>query len=295
METIKNIQAIAAFDKVSKLQSFSLAAKELGVSKAHISKLIQKLEDQLGQRLLNRSTRTVKLTHAGEVFYQTCSVSLLNIANAQKDLMQKSDTPQGKLKISLAGAFAEDYISPFIAGFIKRYPRVHVELHFEEKIVDLVKESYDIAIRVGRLKDSALIAKQIAKRKEYICASPAFIKHYGSPVHPEDLKKFNCICAKDSWNLVINGKEQSIPITTNFKSNNGRSILNATLADLGLCLLPGVYVKKYIESGQLISILENYTPNEIPIWAITPSKNNMSPSVKAFLAEITHQFDNIVF
>jgi DNA-binding transcriptional LysR family regulator len=295
MKTIKNLQSIAAFEKVAKLQSFSLAAKELEVSKAYISSLIQNLENQLGHRLFNRSTRAVKLTTAGEKLYSACSVSLYNISKAQEEMIENADTPHGKLKISLAGAFAEDYVTPFITDFIKRYPRVNVELHFEEKLVDLVEESYDIAIRVGQLKDSSLIAKRIAKRKEYICATPSFIKLHGQPKHPDDLKNYNCISAKDTWRMTIDGKQTSVPVSTNFKSNNGRSLLKAALADLGLCMLPGVYVKDHIESGRLIPILEKYTPTEIPIWAMTPSKKNMPVSVKFFLAEIENQFNHSLF
>lgn len=295
METIKNLQAIVAFENVAKLQSFSLAAKELGVSKAHVSKLVQQLEDQLGQRLLNRSTRMVKLTHIGEKFYEACAASLTNISKAQEEIIQSADAPHGKLRISLAGAFGEDYVAPFIAQFVKRYPRVQVELSFEEKLVDLVKESYDIAIRVGYLKDSSLIAKRIATRKEYICATPAFLKTHGSPKHPDELKKFNCITPKEQWNLFSEGRIQSFPVNSNFKSNNGRSILKATLADLGICLLPGVYVKPYLDNGQLVSLLENYTTSEIPIWALTPSRKNMPLSVKTFLEEIMHQFDAMIF
>ncbi len=294
METFKNLQAIAAFEKVSSLQSFSLAAKELGVSKAHISKLIQKLEDTLGQRLLNRSTRTVKMTHAGEKFYNSCKVSLFNISKAQEEILQNSESPHGKIKISLAGAFAENYMVPFIANFIKRYPRVQVDLRFEEKVVDLVKESYDIAIRVGELKDSSLIAKQIATRKEYICATPSFLKHFGLPKSPEELKNFNCLTSKDHWNLVFNKKKLQLKVNSNFKSNSGKSILNAALTDLGICMLPKVYVGSYLENGQLISLLEEFTPEEIPIWAITPSKKNMAPNVKTFFDELTNQFNHII-
>lgn len=295
MKTIKNLQGIVAFEKVAKFQSFSQAAQELGVSKAHVSKLVQQLEDQLGQRLLNRSTRTVKLTHTGQKFFDACAASLNNISKAQEDIIQDADSPHGKLKISLAGAFGEDYVAPFLADFIKRYPRVRVELHFEEKIVDLVQESYDLAIRVGRLKDSSLIAKKIASRKEYICATPSYLNLHGAPKHPEDLKKHNCVTPRNAWNLLLDGKPAQVQVNSNFKSNNGRSILKAALADLGLCMLPGVYVKPYLENGQLISVLEAYTPGEIPIWALTPSKKNMPLSVKAFLKEIANQFNSRLF
>lgn len=295
METVKNLQTILAFVQVAGLKSFSAAAKELGVSKAFVSKQVQKLEDELGQRLLNRSTRMVELTHAGGKFYEACSASLYNISKAQEEILQNADSPHGKLKISLAGAFGEDYIAPFLASFIKKYPRIQVELHFEEKLVDLVKESYDIAIRVGTLKDSSLIARKIAIRKEYICATPSYLNLHGIPKTPEDLKAHNCITPKDNWNLFLNEKLVPFRVNSNFKSNNGRSMMKATLADLGICMLPGVYVRPYIESGQLTSLLESFTPKEVPIWALTPSRKNMPLSVKAFLEEVASQFDAKTF
>lgn len=291
METIKNIQAIMAFERVATHQSFSKAAKELAVSKAYLSKLVQALENELGQRLLNRSTRVVKLTHLGQVFYQTCHKSLHTIQSAKEEVLQSATRPKGKLRISLAGAFGEDYIAPFVAQFIKKYPEVNVELSFEEKIVDLVKEGFDLAIRVGHLQDSSLIAKKIATRKEYICATPTFLEENFKPESPQDLKRLNCITALDYWSFNIKGKLHSIQIKSNFKSNNGRALLKGTLSDLGITKLPGVYVKPYLKSGELVSLLEEYMDNEIPIWAITPSKKNMPVSAQVFLQEITHQFN----
>lgn len=288
MKTIKNIQSLVAFENVARLKSFSNAAKELGVSKAHVSKLIQKLEDQLGQRLLNRSTRSVTLTKVGESFYQACTTSFYNILKAQESVLEQSNAPSGKLKISVAGIFGEEYVAPFIRSFLKKYPKIEIELIFEEKLVNLLTGDYDFAIRVGKLNDSSLISKQIASRQEYICASPRYLHLNGTPKKPEDLKYHNCLSPKQSWNILVDKKECSVNISGNLLCNNARVLTQAALDDLGVVYLPGEYVKSYIDEGQLTPLLKSYIPQEVPIWLLTPTKKNMSQGARAFLKEISN-------
>lgn len=287
MKTIKNMQALVAFEHVAKSKSYSNAAKELGVSKAYVSKLVQKLEDELGQRLFNRTTRVVTMTQAGEKFYKACSTSFDHVLKIQSEIQQKSTSPTGKLKISVAGAFGEEFIAPFVFKFLKKYPKLQVELVFEERIIDLIKESYDFAIRIGKLNDSSLISKKISQRKLFICASPEYLALNGTPKQPEHLKSHNCLSSNNNWTLKINNKNQNYNVSGNYKSNNGRSLLKACLDSLGICCLPGEYVKPYLEEGRLVTIMESYVPKEIPIWLLTPTKKNISTSIKVFSQEIT--------
>jgi DNA-binding transcriptional LysR family regulator len=246
METITNFKALVAFEKVGKNGSFSKAAEELGVSKAHVSKLVQQLEDQLNQRLINRSTRVVKLTSNGQRLFKACSSSFYNILKAQDEIQQAEGIPHGNLRISLAGAFGEEYITPFVTTFMKKYPRVNVELVFEERVVDLLQDSYDLAIRIGQLKDSSLIAKRIATRREYICATKEYLNLNGTPKSIDDLKDHNCLGPKKPWRLYDHEKIRNVSVKSNFHSNNGRAILRATLENLGLCYLPDVCTWKNI-------------------------------------------------
>lgn len=287
MKTIKSFKSLVAFEKVAKHKSYSIAAKELNVSKAHISKLIQELEDLLEQRLFNRSTRVVELTQTGQKLYQTCSKSFQEINLIQDEILNKSATPSGRLKISVAGVFGEEYITPFVLDYLKRYPKVQIDLVFEERVVDLFKESYDFAIRVGHLRDSSLIAKKIAVRKEYICATPTYLSLNGLPQTPEDLKNHNCLGLKDSWNFIIAKKKTNIQIKGSYRSNNARTLIQATLSDLGFCYLPKEYVQPYLDNGELISVLEEYLPNETPIWIISPSNKNNSLNAKTFIQELS--------
>lgn len=287
METIKELSSILAFTKVAAARSYSKAAKDLGVSKSHLSKLIQSLEDDIGQKLLNRSTRIVKLTIVGEEFYNISKNAIADLEIAKIKLQETSLSPHGILRISVAGAFGEEYITPISALLLKQYPHLNIELNFNEKFVNLVEENFDIAIRVGNLNDSTLIAKKISTRKEYICASPEYFKLKGRPETPEELKNYECLVGSNSyWEFKNNFG--SIKINGRFKSNNGRAILNATLEGLGISRLPEIYVKKYLDLKQLESVLDQYTSEEVPIWAIYPSKKNQSINVRVFLDAISN-------
>lgn len=293
METIKDLNSILAFNKVSELLSFSKAAKELGVSKAYISKLIQKLEDELGQKLLHRSTRFVKLTLIGEEFYETSKVAIESLEIVKSQLLESAQTPHGLLRISVAGAFGEEYITPIVAKLLKEYPLLKIELIFNEKIVNLVEENFDLAIRVGQLSDSNLLAKKIAHRKEFICGSKEYLHEYGTPKKIEDLKSHNCLLGNtDYWTFNEKNQVNSIKITSRFRSNNGRSLLNAALNGLGLCRLPEIYVKKYIDSGELIPVLENQMMMEIPIWAIYQTRKNQSINIRVFLNALSSSYSS---
>lgn len=287
METIKHIKSLVAFERVAQNKSFSKAAKDLGVSKAHISKLIQKLEDDLEQRLFNRSTRVIHLTPIGHQLFEACSKGFFTIQKAQDEILQRTDSPKGKIKISLAGAFGEETIAPFVMRFLKKYPRVEVELVFEERIINLLNEEYDFAIRVGKLENSSLIAKQIASRKEYICATPRYLELNGYPKNLSDLENHNCLGSSDTWKVIADQKIKNIPIKSNFKSNNGRAILRAALDDIGICYLPDIYVNSYLKAERLIQILPSYTPKEVPIWILMATNKNLPTHMKFFMEEIS--------
>jgi DNA-binding transcriptional LysR family regulator len=287
MKTIKELSAILAFTKVANAQSYSKAAKELKVSKSHLSKLIQSLEDQLGQKLLNRSTRLVKLTLLGEEFYNTAKEAITSLEIAKTQLQDSSLSPHGLLRVSVAGAFGEEYIAPIAADLLKKHPHLSIELNFDEKVVSLVKENYDIAIRVGNLNDSTLIAKKIAQRKEYICATPEYLKIHGHPKHPEELKTHTCLITNnDTWQFK--DKIDSVKVSGTFKSNNARATLNAGLCSLGKFKLPEIYIKKHLDSNKLESLLESFMTQEIPIWAIYPTRKNQSTNLRVFLEAISN-------
>lgn len=286
METIKSLQGIWIFVKISETGSFSAAAKALGVSKSHVSKSIQTLEKELGISLLSRSTKTVQLTSRGESFLKHCKLSLESLEEARRDILNSSETPRGKLRVTLAGNFGEDYVAPVAISVAKKYPELEVELSFDNRIVDIIKEKFDVAIRFGHLQDSSLIAQKIASRREFICASPLYLKKVTLPKRPEDLNTLNCLGEKGSWSFKKKGKVFNVEVKGNFHSNNPRVLLRAALDGLGIVRLPGSYVHGEINSGLLIPLLEDFSDLPTDIWAITPSRKKMNLNADVFVREL---------
>ena len=286
METIKWVQCILTFVKVSELGSFSRAATSLGISKSYVSKTIKSLEDEVGVALLLRSTRSVQLTSTGEEFLRNCRSSLQNLEAAKKELLIPSDKPRGLLRVTLAGVFGENYIAPVLIEMSKKYPDLKIEVHFDTRIVDLIEERFDVGIRIGHLQDSSLFAQKIATRREYVCASPAYIKKHKKPSVPADLKNYNCIGGLGLWNFKEDGKMKSIQVKGNFKTNNPRVVLSAALEGLGVARLPGSYVFEHIKDGSLINLLEDYSEGKKDIWAVTPSKHRLNINASTFINEL---------
>lgn len=292
METMRVISAISVFEKVAKNKSFSAAAIELGVSKAYVSKVVTNLEEEFGERLFIRSTRKVKLTYLGEELLDKCQQPLDQLESIKESLQNHSLTPKGVFKVSVAGAFGEDYITPILFNMAKLYPELKLDISFSSKNVDLLDENVDVAIRVGELKDSNLFARKISSRREYICGTKKFFRDNGEPKSPRELSEFNCLLGVgDSWSFVLKKKVEKVKLNGNLRSDNGRVLLRAALDNIGLVKLPDVYVKEYIENGKLISILDQYLVKEIPIWAITHSKKKNSINLKHFLELLEKHLD----
>ncbi len=284
METMRVISAISVFEKVAKNKSFSAAAVELGVSKAYVSKVVNNLEEEFSERLFIRSTRKVKLTYLGEELLEKCQAPLEQLESIKESLQNHSLTPKGVFKVSVAGAFGEDYIAPILFNMSKLYPDLKLDISFSSKNVDLLDENVDVAIRVGDLKDSNLFARKISSRREHICGTKKFFKVNGEPKSPRELGEYNCLMGVgDSWSFLLKKKVEKVKLSGNIRSDNGRVLLRAALDNIGLVKLPDVYVKDYIESGKLISILDQYLVKDIPIWAVTHSKKKNSINLKHFL------------
>ncbi|WP_041583465.1 LysR substrate-binding domain-containing protein [Bdellovibrio bacteriovorus] len=286
METIRSLQGIIAFVKIADSGSFSAAAQALGVSKSHISKTISLLESDLGVALFVRSTRKVQLTSVGERFLETCRQSLQNLDSAKKEILDLSNTPRGVLRVTLAGIFGEEYIAPVVIDMAKRYPDLKIELDFSSRVVDLIEEKFDVAIRIGHLENSSLLATKIASRVEYVVASKAYLSAAPSLKEPEDLANHNCIGERSSWSFRKRGKSFHIPVKGNFKCNNPRVLQKAALTGLGIARLPGSYAFEDIKKGRLISLLENFSEGRKDIWAVTPIRHKQNINVKIFIQEV---------
>lgn len=289
--SVKHLEAIETFVTVVETGSFSKAADQLSVSKSHVSRQIANLESHLDALLLNRTTRQVTLTDVGQGFYPTCRDLLSSLREAEQAIIDQQHKASGPLKVSAAGQFGEDFIAPAAIQFMARYPQVRVHLDFTNRLVDMVAEGYDLAIRAGTLQDSSLIARRIAQRKLWVCASPSYLTRNGTPNDPHALRNHNCLVGTlDSWRFREDSRHISVRVSGNWRSNNGRALVHAARADLGLVQLPSFYLQPFVSSGELIPVLADFAPTDTGTWAVYPSNRHMSQKVRLFINFLVETF-----
>jgi DNA-binding transcriptional LysR family regulator len=282
---------IDAFIGVVESGGFSAAAKALGVSKAHVSKQVRQLEERLGTRLLHRTTRRQALTEAGEIFYRRCAQLAGELDELAAELGEAQETASGLLRVSVGGAFAERYLAPACAEFMLQHPGIQIELIFDNRIVDLIQENFDLAIRHGPLNKSGLVARQIAPRELHICASPAYLERHGAPARPEDLRHHNCLTgSSDHWLLRGANGVRRIRINGNWHSNNGMALLAAARAGLGLVQLPDFYVEDDLQAGRLQAVLPEQALDDVGVWAVYPHRRHLPAKVRLLVEHLSTAF-----
>ena len=274
-------EGIFEFVAVTETGSFTAAARRLEISTAQVSRQISALENRLNSRLFYRTTRKVSVTEAGQLFYQHCRQLVDGLEEAERALTDLQQTPRGKLKITLPTTYGDRIVAPLLNDFLLQYPELEIECRMTNQQVDLVESGFDLAIRLGRLQDSTLIATQLASRKLYICASPAYLEIHGEPHILEELEHHNCLPGTlEYWRFQEQGRERNIRINGNLKCNSGQALLDAALKGIGLVQLPDYYVESYLEQGKLISLLSNYQPGNEGVWAVYPLNRNLSLKIK---------------
>ena len=285
METMEGLKE---FIYVAENNGFSAAADALKVSKSHISKQINKLEQKLQTLLFNRTTRRIALTDSGRALYERSKHILIELDDIYNEITQTQKEVTGSLKISVAGAFAEDQLSQIFSTFMKSHTKVKIELYFSERLVDLTAEGFDLAIRYGKLMDSSLISKRISTRREFICATPEYFSKYGKPKVPKDLLKHKCLLGNNErWDFLKNKKREVIKVNGPWKSNNGRALSTAAKNSLGIAKLPESYVSEDINSGRLVSILEEFTEDKQDIWLVYPEKKYLPQKVRVLIDHLS--------
>ena len=271
---------IDEFVAVATAGSFAGAAASLGASTSHISRAIVRLETRLDARLFYRTTRHVALTDTGRALLDRCR-ELIRQRDEALDLVTDVGEPQGELRITCSIALGSRFIAPIVAQMTKEFPRLSVNLELSNRIVDLVAEGFDIAIRTGNLADSRLIATRIASRRLYLCASPEYLARAGRPESIEDLAKFDCLLGMaPTWQFEIDGISQAFRPQGRWRCNSGDAVLEAALLGLGICQLPEFYVLPLLANGTLEPLLEEYRPRDEPIWAVYPQRRHLLPKVQ---------------
>ncbi|NWO55781.1 LysR substrate-binding domain-containing protein [Chromohalobacter israelensis] len=275
---------IEAFIEVARLGTFSAAARHLQVSTSHVSRLIGQLESQLGTTLLYRTTRQTRLTDAGALYYRHCRHLFDGFREAEEAIVDFQSRPKGTLRLTCATTFGERYIAPLVNDFQCRHPQLEIDMHFTNRRVELVEEGFDVAIRMGVLRDSSLIARRLCERREYVVGSPAYFERAAPPHSLAELPHHNCLRgSRDSWLFEINGHRREIRVDGRWRANSGPALLDAVLKGLGLAQLPDYYVTPHLARGELVPVLTAYQFTDTAVWAIYPRHRHLSPKVRQFV------------
>ena len=280
---------ISEFVYVAEYESFTRAAKELGISTAQVSRQISALEKRLNIKLLYRTTRKVSLTEEGRIFYQHCRAVLDGLDAAEQAVSNLQSKPQGRVKLTAPVTYGEQQLVPLINDFMVQHRDIEVTAFLSNQKIDLVEGGYDLAIRIGKLSDSTMMAKKLSRRTNFVCAAPAYLDKYGVPITLNELGQHNCLLGtRDYWHFVEAGRERNLPVSGTVQYNSGHSLVDAALKGLGVVQLPDYYVQKYLESGELVSVLDSYREPEESIWAVYPHNRHLSPKIRLlvdYLAE----------
>lgn len=284
-----NWEGVSEFVAVAESTSFTSAAKKLNTSVAQVSRRVSALEQRLAIKLLNRTTRKVTLTEAGHVYFEQCRHLVEGLEHAELAITQMQSSPRGLVKVTAPATYGERHLAPLLNEFIQVYPQINLDLILTNQRLDLIDSGIDVAIRLGRLEDSRLMAKRLANRQLYVCASPEYLDAYGAPHTLSELQHHQCLKGSvEHWRFKQDGKEKSIRVSGRLKCNSGYALYDAALKGLGLVQLPGYYVESELASGQLIEVLANYRDDQEGIWAVYPENRNLSPKVRLlvdYLAE----------
>jgi DNA-binding transcriptional LysR family regulator len=280
--------AIPVFVAVVENDGFSAASRALGISKSAVSKRINQLENHLGVRLLHRTTRKLSLTEAGERYFEHAAQALTAAGQAEDAVTELQGEPQGKLKISSPMSFGRLHVAPLIPIFMKRYPKILIDLVMDDRNIDLVAEGFDLAIRSGDMPASTLIARKLAPLRQVLCASPDYIDRYGMPVTPPELSERNCILFSYSgdaneWTLNKDGKSEAILVSGSYRVNNSEALLVALREGIGIGRLPTFVAGPDLRKGNLVRILESYNIPDHTFYAVFPERQYLPAKVRAFL------------
>jgi DNA-binding transcriptional LysR family regulator len=286
---------MAVFARVVDARSFTGAAAALGLSKSAVSKQVARLEDRLGARLLNRTTRRLSLTEVGAAFYERCARILAEVEDAELAVGRLQDAPRGTLRINAPMSFGQLHLAPAVADFLDGHPDVAVDLTLNDRLVDLIEEGYDLAIRISQLADSSLIARRLVPMRRIVCGSPAYFARHGVPRHPRDLRQHNCLLysylpSVEEWQFVGPDGPVAVRAAGTLKANNGDVLETAMLAGLGVALQPTFIAARDLQAGRLVAVMPDYVNEAASVYAVYPHSRHLSAKVRAFIDFLAARF-----
>ncbi|WGF86829.1 LysR family transcriptional regulator [Marinivivus vitaminiproducens] len=288
--------ALRLFTTVIDTGGFSAAAARLGVTKSAVSRRVAELEDHLGARLLNRTTRRLALTDTGAAFYERAVRILADLDEAEQAASSQHTELRGRLRVAAPVSFGARYLGPALADFLIEHPRLQVDLDLNDRFVDLVEEGHDVAIRIGRLADSSLTARTIAHATCVACASPAYLERHGTPGHPVDLEthaglSYANVTPSQQWRFrAPDGAQFSVKVPPRLCANNGDVLAQAACSHLGVAVLPSFIAGPALADGRLRRLLEPFEMPPIAVQAIYPHSRHLSSKVRLFVDAMKRRF-----
>ncbi len=283
------------FTAVVEAGSFAGAADKLDLSRGMATRYVAQLEAHLGVRLLNRTTRKLSLIEAGSDYCQRASQVLAMIAEAEASAAQESAVPRGTLRVTASVAFGIRQMGGAITEYLQRHPGVEVDLSLNDRIVDVVEEGFDLAVRVAARIDPGLVARKLTRARFALCASPAYLKQHGAPRTPEQLAAHNCMTYAYSslpseWRFSRRGTERTVRVSGNLRGNNGDILVNAAIEGLGVVLQPAFLVFEALRRGQLVRLLPGWDAGELGVFAVYAHRKFLPPKVRSFIDFLAERF-----
>lgn len=286
--------SMTTFVKVVEAGGFAAAARKLDMSPSTVTGHVQALEERLGIRLLNRSTRKLSLTEVGQAYYDRTVQILSDLDEVDSMAQALQSTPRGRLRLN-ASISAPPLLAPVIAEFTALHPDVTVSIDMSDRMVDLVEEGFDLAIRLVPVPDSSLIVRRVGSFRLLVCGAPDYLSRRGIPRHPSDLSTHNCMGFAQSpwsseWRFTEHGDEVKVQVSGNLETNSANALRLAAVHGQGLAMMPSFLVADEIRSGRLTPLLAEFSPNEFPISAIYPHRHHLSAKVRSFLDLLTKRY-----
>lgn len=276
------------FIRIAERKSFTQAADDLQIPRATVTNLMKRMEERLGTRLLERTTRTVRLTHDGEAYYRRCVRLVADMEEAEGSFRHVA--PKGLLRANLQGTLARHFVAPALPAFIARYPDIELQIGEDDRLVDLVREGIDCVVRAGSPKDSSLVARRLAVMPEVICASAQYLQRFGMPQHPDELSAHQAVGFFSSshdrsypFELIVDGQVREFAPGGWISVNDAESYVTCALHGCGLIQLPRFHVEDELRDGRLVEVLADWSGTGMPVSAMYPQHRQLSPRVRVFI------------
>jgi len=295
------LEQMRAFTQVVESGSFAAAARALGVSRSAVSKLVMKLENDLGVQLLHRSTRVVSPSETGLAFYERCVELLASWVEAERSVKQLQAEPTGRLRVNAPMSFGAMHLAPAIADFMAQYPQLQVELSLNDRFIDPIEEGFDVTLRIAEPQPvSSLLVQPLATIERVLCAAPDYLREFGTPTHPKGLHDFACLCyghiaIGNRWTLYGTDGEHVVKLRSRLCSNNGEALRAGAIRGLGVALLPRFIVAGAIERGELTIVLPDYRPSALAMELFYPVSRHLSVKTRLLVDFLKARFESRSF